>query len=255
MNRRSIVCLTMLIALTASARPAPPQSSGEREFVGTINNTLRVRLRLSQSGKSLSGSYVYERIGKSLRLNGAMTSEKEFYLNEFDEGGKLTGRFEGKFVTEDWIEGSWSSVKAKEKSTDFEARDLNGKQIPNGGPNDKISGEYKRVFRGSFDRDTAVLDVWLLKDGRVRVAGQAIWVGNIKTGNVNEGSVDGVFPLRGNRMFYKETDSDNPCSFAIAFGVNSLTVTFDHFQCGGINVTFDGKYRKVGPPKFPPLPY
>src|SRR6266542_3743248 len=56
MNRRIILCLVMLmglIALTASARPVPEQSSDEREFVGTINNTLRLRIKLSQSGKSL----------------------------------------------------------------------------------------------------------------------------------------------------------------------------------------------------------
>src|SRR6266496_4650873 len=116
---RIILCFSMLtgfialIALTASARPVPEQSSDEREFVGTINNTLRVRINLSQSGKSLSGSYAYERIGKSLRLNGAMTSENEFYLNEFDERGGHTGKFEGNFVSKDWLEGTWISTTRK----------------------------------------------------------------------------------------------------------------------------------------------
>jgi hypothetical protein len=93
-NRRIVLGLIMLIALTVSAHPVADQSSDEREFAGTINNTLRVSMRLSQSGKTLSGSYAYERIGKSIRLNGEMTSEKEFYLNEFDEGGSQTGKFE-----------------------------------------------------------------------------------------------------------------------------------------------------------------
>src|SRR5882762_6118423 len=83
-----ILSPAMLIALTASASTVPDQSSGEREFMGMINNTLRVRIRLSQSGNILSGSYAYERVGKSLKLNGAMTSEKEFYLDEFDERGR-----------------------------------------------------------------------------------------------------------------------------------------------------------------------
>src|SRR6266496_1441796 len=116
MNRRIILCLVMLmglIALTASARSVPKQSSDEREFVGTINNTLRVRIKLSQSGKTLSGSYAYERIGKSLRLNRAMTSENEFYLNEFDERGGQTGKFEGNFVSKDWLEGTWISTTRK----------------------------------------------------------------------------------------------------------------------------------------------
>src|ERR1700730_15851102 len=110
MISRITLCFAMFMALnahTVSALPGPEQSSDEREFVGTINNTLRVRIKLSQSGKTLSGSYAYERVGKSLRLNGAMTSENEFYLNEFDERGKQTGKFDGKFVTRDWLEGTW----------------------------------------------------------------------------------------------------------------------------------------------------
>ena len=67
MISRITLCCAMFIALnalTASARAVEEQSSDEREFVGTINNTLGVRIKLSQSGKTLSGSYAYERIGR-----------------------------------------------------------------------------------------------------------------------------------------------------------------------------------------------
>ena len=129
LTRRIILCVAMLITLTASGRSVAAQSTGEREFVGTINNTLRIRIRLSQSSKVLSGSYAYERIGKSLRLNGEMTSEKEFYLNEYDEGGNQTGKFEGKFVSKDWIEGTWVSTSTK-KEMPFSAWAIDGKQVP-----------------------------------------------------------------------------------------------------------------------------
>jgi hypothetical protein len=249
MNRRIILCLTILIALTTSARPASAQQSGEREFVGTINNTLAVRFRLSQSGKVLSGSYVYERIGKSLQLNGAMTYEEEFYLNELDDHGSQTGKFEGAFVTKDWIEGTWSSTGTK-KNLPFRAWATDGKLIPAANAHDRLSGEYRRVDqRGRFDRDSSYLDVWLLKDGQVRVAGYSSWVGSIRTGNVNVGQGDGIFKLQGSKLFFKYGDG-NDCRFTITFGVDSLTVTEDNGQCGGINVTFDGKYRKVGPAKY-----
>jgi len=249
MNRRIILCLTVLVALTASARPVPAQSSDEREFVGTINNTLRVHFRLSQSGKVLSGSYVYERIGKSLRLNGAMTYENEFYLNELDERGSQTGKFEGAFVTKDWIEGTWSATSTK-KYLPFRAWAIDGKLIPAPNGHDRLSGEYRRVDqRGRFDRDSSYLNVWLLKDGQVRVAGYSSWVGNVGTGNVNVGQVDGIFKLQGSKLFFKSGDGVD-CRFTIAFGVDSLTVTEDNSQCGGINVTFDGKYRRVGPAKY-----
>jgi hypothetical protein len=249
MNRRIILCLAMLMALTASARPVPAQTSDEREFVGTINNTLRVRLRLSQSGKVLSGSYVYEKIGKSLRLNGAMTYENEFYLNEYDERGSQTGKFEGAFVTKDWIEGTWSSTSTN-KYLPFRASAIDGKLIPAANAHDRLSGEYRRVDqRGGFDRNSSYLNVWLLKDGQLRVAGYSSWVGNVRTGNVNVGQVDGIFKLQGSKLFFKSGDGVD-CRFKITFGVDSLTVTEDNSQCGGINVTFDGKYRRVGPAKY-----
>jgi hypothetical protein len=252
MISRITLCFAMFIALnahTVSALPGPEQSSDEREFVGTINNTLRVRIKLSQSGKTLSGTYAYERVGKSLRLNGAMTSENEFYLNEFDERGRQTGKFDGKFVSKDWIEGTWVSNTTK-KEMPFSAWAVDGKEIPVADAQDRVSGQYKRVDqRGRFDRDAAVLNVWLLKDGEVRVVGDATWVGNASTGNVNVGQVDGVFALQGNKLFLKSGDGDDDCRFTITFGMDSLVVSEDNLKCGGMNVSFDGKYRKVGPAK------
>ena len=246
---RIILSLAMLIALTVSANAVPPQLSAEREFIGTINNTLRVRIRLLQSGKILSGSYAYERIGKSLKLNGAMTSDKEFYLNEFDERGRQTGKFEGNFVSKDWLEGTWSSTSTK-KEMPFSAWAIDGKQIPAADAQDRVSGEYRRVDkRGRFDRDSSTLNVWLLKDGQVRVAGDSTWVGNEATGNVNMGNVDGIFALQGNKLFFKDGDGDDDCRFTIMFGADSLMVTGDNLQCGGLNVSFDGKYRRVGTAK------
>jgi hypothetical protein len=249
MNRRIMLCLGMLIALTASASPVSDQSTDEREFAGTINNTLRIRMRLSQSGQTLSGSYAYEKIGKSLRLNGAMTSDNEFYLNEYDERGTQTGKFDGKFVSEDWIGGTWVSTNTK-KELPFSAWAIDGKQVPTANADDRVSGKYRRVDRsGRFDRDSAELNVWLLKDGQVRIAGSATWVGNARTGNVNVGEVDRIFPLQGSKLFFKGGDGDDDCHFTITFGRDSLLVTGDNLQCGGLNVSFDGKYRKVGAPK------
>ena len=249
-NRRIILGVTMLMVLAVSAGPAHPQRSGEREFAGTINNTLAVRFTLSQSGKVLSGSYVYERIGKSLRLNGAMTDEEEFYLNELDDRGKQTGKFEGAFVTKDWIEGTWSSTITK-KNLPFRAWAIDGKLVPAANAHDPLNGEYRRVNpRGRFDRDSSYLDVWLLRDGQLRVAGYSSWVGSTRTGNVNVGQGDGIFKLQGTKVYFQYGDGNDDCRFTITFGVDSLTVTEDNGKCGGINVSFDGKYRKVGPAKY-----
>ena len=249
MNRRIIVSFAMLIAVTASARVVPAQSSPEREFVGTINKTLRVRILLSRSGKNLNGSYAYERVGTSLRLNGEMMSETRFDLEEFDERGNQTGKFDGAFVSKDWIEGTCRSANGK-KEMPFSAWVIDGQQIPATDAHDRVSGRYRRVDdRGRFDPNSSELNVWLLKDGRIRVAGVSQWVTNAKTGNVNFGEVDGVLALQGRKLFYKRGDEDDECRLTITLGADSLTITDDNLQCGGLNVNFDGKYQKVGHPK------
>jgi hypothetical protein len=245
-----MACLIWLVAPWQEARALPAfQADGAREFVGTINNTLKVRIRLSQNGEALSGSYAYERIGKSLRLEGKLYDEKEFSIDEFDERGQQTGNFTGKFVTRDWIEGYWSATAGK-KQMPFSALVQDGRQIPAASVNDQLSGQYRRLFRGSFDRDPGTLNVWLLKDGHYRVAGDALWLGagDAEHRPVHVGEIDGIFSLQGRKIFYKDLTIENGCSLTITFGTGSLTVTDDNSMCGGVNVSFDGEYKKVGPP-------
>src|SRR5262249_13765894 len=97
----------MFIAFAVDARLAYGQS-GLREYVGTIG-TLKIRLKLTQTPNEFLGSYLYERIGEDIRLAGAVSGDRTFYLNEFTPEGKATAKFEGRFVTDDWIEGTWMS--------------------------------------------------------------------------------------------------------------------------------------------------
>jgi hypothetical protein len=246
MSRGGLLCL-MLITLAGGARAQAAQG-GEREFVGTINNTLKIRMKLTRKPNEWLGSYAYERVGKAIRLAGAVSGDDTFYLNEFDENGTATAKFDGRFVTDDWIEGTWAPATAGKKELSFSAWAVDGRAIPADDPSDKLSGSYRRVYRGRFDKDAASLDVWRLKDGRYRVSGDAIWVGNVATGNVNVGSTEGVYNLSGNRLLVKSGDEDG-CNFTITFGAGALTVADDTGNCGGVHVTFDGTYRKTSPPK------
>jgi hypothetical protein len=236
----------MIFAFASSGSTASGQS-GSREFVGTIG-TLKIRLKLVRTPDEFLGSYLYERVGEAIRLAGAVSDDDSFYLNEFNVDGKATAKFEGRFVTDDWIEGTWSPASGK-KELPFSARAVGGRGVPADDPNDKLSGQYRRLFQGRVDKDTATLDIRLLKDGRVRVSGDALWVGNAKTGNVNTGGTDGVARLQGNRLIFKSGDGEDDCGFTISFGANTLTVSDETGSCGGLNVTFVGTYRRVNPPK------
>ncbi len=83
----------------------------------------------------------------------------------------------------------------------------------------------------------------------VKIQGDATWVGDAETGQVNVGEISGVFSLEGNSVTYYELLEDAPedyCKFTLTFGTKSLTVTGDNGQCGGMNVSFNGKYKLKG---------
>lgn len=100
-----------------------------------------------------------------------------------------------------------------------------------------ISGEYDR----SSGHRAADLTIRELKNRMIQVTGYAVWVGNLPTRNVNTGKLNGSFPLKGNKVYYNK----DGCRLTITFHHNALTISNDNSGCGGLNVTFDGKYRKV----------
>ena len=109
-----------------------------------------------------------------------------------------------------------------------------------------ISGEYQRYYRGKPDKDAATLTIRELSDDRVKIKGNAIWIGNEETGNVHDGEIEGIFVRQGNKVDYQDSESkEEGCRLTITFAENTLTVTDDNLQCGGLNVTFDGVYRKL----------
>ena len=109
-----------------------------------------------------------------------------------------------------------------------------------------ISGEYQRYYRGKLDKNAATLTVSELSNGRVEIKGNAIWIGNEETGNVNTGEIEGIFTRQGNKINYQDPGSkEDGCQLTITFTEKALTVTDDNLRCGGLNVTFDGMYRKL----------
>jgi uncharacterized protein len=109
-----------------------------------------------------------------------------------------------------------------------------------------ISGEYQRYYRGKPDKDSATLTVRELSDGRVEIKGTAIWIGNEETGAIHDGEIEGTFARQGNQVDYQAPDlNEDSCRLTITFVENALNITNDNLRCGGLNVTFNGAYRKL----------
>jgi hypothetical protein len=204
-------------------------------------------MTLSQNGKSLSGSYYYEKVGKPITLSGGINGQ-QFTLKEYDENGKSTGTFSGRFVTSDTIEGTWSNADAS-KTYPFSLKAGGATTRPPSSTPDGVDGKYERLdAKGRIEKDSgAELNIETQPDGMIRVEGDATLVINAKIGNVRTGEISASAKLNGNQL---NLEGDGGCQIKIVFGKGSLEVTEDNGQCGGLGVSFIGTYKRAGAPKF-----
>lgn len=107
-----------------------------------------------------------------------------------------------------------------------------------------ISGKYERFLNGKPDANSASITLQENGSGKVHVSGNAVWVGDAATGNVNSGEVAGDFPVVNHRILYRDKTG---CRMTIAVVQEGLRVSKSTSACGGLNVTFDGTYRKTVP--------
>lgn len=105
-----------------------------------------------------------------------------------------------------------------------------------------IFGEYQRYYQGKPDEHTATLKITAADKHKVKITGDSIWIGNATNGNVNLGSIEGEFPISNNKLYYHD---EYACKFTIVFKANGLDVKNDNNRCGGLNVSFNGFYKKV----------
>jgi len=111
-----------------------------------------------------------------------------------------------------------------------------------GEPASQWTGTYLRYWRGKVDKNTATISILGLRTGRLYVSGSALWYGpQANIGQVNDGQMDGYTnPVSAaNTANYR----DEACSARLALHGNLLEIK-DETGCGGLNVTFDGTYRR-----------
>lgn len=107
-----------------------------------------------------------------------------------------------------------------------------------------VAGNYQRYFQGKPDSNSSTIRVKLLSDEQLSINASAVWIGNEKTGNVNTAELEGEFPLTGNKLYINDGETDG-CKFTLVFEQNALSINDDNSHCGGMNVTFNGQYKKL----------
>ena len=107
-------------------------------------------------------------------------------------------------------------------------------------PSAEWNGAYTRYVNGKPDKDTATLSIVGLQDGKVYLAGDAVWYGpNAANGQVNVGEMRGVASLRNGLLAF----GGDGCTATLALQRGGLAVK-EESGCGGMNVSFVGDYRR-----------
>jgi hypothetical protein len=81
-------------------------SQFEKNLSGTLGTNIKIRMTLKREGKNLTGNYVYEKIGKPLKIQGVIDGQK-VVINEFDDKDNQTGNFTGQFLANGSLTGIW----------------------------------------------------------------------------------------------------------------------------------------------------
>jgi hypothetical protein len=105
-----------------------------------------------------------------------------------------------------------------------------------------ISGRYIR--EGEFE--SAELQVWVLLNGNVRVTGLALW-GKSREYGPNLGELDFEAEPRGNKVIFSDRSvGGEEYRLELSFEGNRLVAT-ENYVVGyfGMNVSFEGEYRRV----------
>jgi len=111
--------------------------------------------------------------------------------------------------------------------------------------NASLSGRYERYVQNKPDLNTSDIDILELDHREIYISGTALWSlseENSKKGIVHIGEINGIFPLRENRVRYHD---DYGSTLLLIFEKNSLIVSESKDESNwGANVTFDGQYKK-----------
>ena len=111
--KKLLLPISMILALAFQINA----QSITKMFRGYISGA-PIQITLTRTGDNLSGTYLYTRIGKDLKLAGTIDAGGNFKLKESDTTGKTTGEFSGKWIEAAnangaSLEGEWRKPNSK----------------------------------------------------------------------------------------------------------------------------------------------
>lgn len=96
---RFLLLLSLPVSAMAVCKDDP--AAGLRHYDGFLADKHRIRMSLVLDKGTVSGVYFYASQLKDIKLKGLLQGGKHLVLDEIDNNGKTTARFEGDFVERD----------------------------------------------------------------------------------------------------------------------------------------------------------
>lgn len=117
-------------------------------------------------------------------------------------------------------------------------------KLTESGKDASVSGSYERYHQGKPDFNPSDINILKLKDQKIYIHGIAIWFVDKEKSILHLGEIEGSFLLAGDKVHYQDEYGG---SLIITFGKNTLLISESTDPGGewGVNVTFDGQYRKT----------
>lgn len=233
-------------ALESSIGQANGVLSNESEVAAQVESGFDARepLEVSSPAPSFDCAKAQSNMERLICSDPALANLDRQLSAAYKEARALTGQSEiVKKWQRNWISSTKNISNAEELTETMSERVTLLSQIAASTEGESAwNGFYMRYYNDKVDTDTAELYVIGLRGGKIYVDGNAVWNGpNAENGQVNVGQLLGNADLRGATAIYSE--GDDGCRANLVFSANALKV-YDETGCGGLNVTFNGSYRK-----------
>jgi hypothetical protein len=203
-------------------------------WTGAIDGRLQIRMELDASGQRLTGSYVYVKYDKPIRLEGSVDPAGALVLTEYGENGSPTGVFRGRKLGEDRIEGTWSRPDGT-RQLPFAVE-----RIRERGAADVWSGTWELASANQFHGATLTIE---------NEAADSFLFTLEATSGANVGEISGKARIERAGATFEDAENGCTLSFRRQGAQLDLEQTDGCSYYAGMGVFFAGRFERGAAPK------
>lgn len=255
MTRRALFLLGFLMLVAACGLKGPaalPTASaqgstdeylvlqgGNLRFVGTIDDNLRIHMRLDVEGRQVTGSYYYDDVKTEIPLRGWLDGP-QIRLTEYDEKGKDRAEFRGALVAPGRVDGIWRRTASWREPLYPVCLVADGSLAPIG--RREASVESRGIWEGTWKRKVysravdTTMEIAFLND-------RSFWVYLLGYSGGHSGWIRGMAFITPEGAIYKDGEGAE-LRFSVKDGLLTVTANEEAKRLGGTGIVFAGVYTR-----------